>query len=170
MSISCNKIFLLVSRFLSLWPWPSLELAIIEGICVAQTDLVFFRNLPYILARTVSHRRSSWTTKHANVILIGRHVILSPYIRFFAYSNSFIPSHDILFLVSKVSTKRTQGTQWTVTMSSSSYSVLSFSIKTAVTFWYSSVFKSSIRLGLFCKMWMALFVFSSFPFFYPWLC
>ena len=27
MSIYCHKIFLLVSRYLSLWPWPSLELA-----------------------------------------------------------------------------------------------------------------------------------------------
>ena len=40
-SISCDKIFLLVSRYLSLWPWPSLELAIIGGICVSQTHLVF---------------------------------------------------------------------------------------------------------------------------------
>ena len=30
--ISCDKIFLLVSKYLSLWSWPSLELAIIGGI------------------------------------------------------------------------------------------------------------------------------------------
>ena len=41
MSISCDKIFLLVSRYLSLWHWPSLELVIIGGICVSQTHLVF---------------------------------------------------------------------------------------------------------------------------------
>ena len=35
MSISCDKIFLLVSRYLSLWPRPSSELAIIGGICVS---------------------------------------------------------------------------------------------------------------------------------------
>ena len=40
MSISCDKIYLLVSRYLSLWPWPSLELAIIGSICVSQTHLV----------------------------------------------------------------------------------------------------------------------------------
>ena len=40
MSISCDKIFLLASRYLSLWPWPSLELAIIRGICISQTHLV----------------------------------------------------------------------------------------------------------------------------------
>ena len=32
MVISCDKIFLLVSKYLSLWSWPSLELAIIGGI------------------------------------------------------------------------------------------------------------------------------------------
>ena len=42
MSISYNKIFLLVSRYLSLWLWPSLELAILGGICVSQTHLVIF--------------------------------------------------------------------------------------------------------------------------------
>ena len=36
-SIFCDKIFLLVSRYLSLWPWPAVELAIIVGICVSQT-------------------------------------------------------------------------------------------------------------------------------------
>ena len=40
MSISCDKILLLVSKYLSLWPWASLELAIIGGICVSQTHLV----------------------------------------------------------------------------------------------------------------------------------
>ena len=30
--ISCDKIFLLVSKYLSLWSWPLLELAIIGGI------------------------------------------------------------------------------------------------------------------------------------------
>ena len=40
MSISCDMIVLLVSRYLSLWTWPSLELAIIGGICVSQTHLV----------------------------------------------------------------------------------------------------------------------------------
>ena len=30
--ISCDKIFLLVSEYLSLWSWPSLEFAIIGGI------------------------------------------------------------------------------------------------------------------------------------------
>ena len=47
MSISCDKIFLLVSRYLFLWPWPSLELAIIRGIwgiCVSQTHLVSYSN------------------------------------------------------------------------------------------------------------------------------
>ena len=33
-------LILLVSRYLSLWPWQSLELAIIGGICVSQTHLV----------------------------------------------------------------------------------------------------------------------------------
>ena len=41
MSISCDKIFLLVSSYLSLWPWPSLELAIIWGIFVSQAHLVY---------------------------------------------------------------------------------------------------------------------------------
>ena len=40
LSISCDKFFVLVSRYLSLWPWPSLGLATIEGICVSQTHLV----------------------------------------------------------------------------------------------------------------------------------
>ena len=42
MSISCDKIFLLLSKYLSLWPRPSMELAIIGGICVSQTHLVFY--------------------------------------------------------------------------------------------------------------------------------
>ena len=42
MVISCDKIFLLVSKYMSLWSWTSLELAIIGGICVSQTHLVFF--------------------------------------------------------------------------------------------------------------------------------
>ena len=32
------NIFLLVSRYLSVCPWSSLELAIVEGICVSQTS------------------------------------------------------------------------------------------------------------------------------------
>ena len=36
-----NLLDILVSRYLSLWPRPSLELVIIGGICVSQTDLVF---------------------------------------------------------------------------------------------------------------------------------
>ena len=39
-SISCYKIFLLVSRYLSLWPWPFFELAIIWGICFSPTHHV----------------------------------------------------------------------------------------------------------------------------------
>ena len=42
MIISCDKIFLLVTRILSLWPGPSLELAIIASICVSQAHLVLF--------------------------------------------------------------------------------------------------------------------------------
>ena len=38
--ISCDKIFLLVSKYLSLRFWTSLELSIIGGICVSQTHLV----------------------------------------------------------------------------------------------------------------------------------
>ena len=45
MVISCDKIFLLVSKYMFLWSWPSLELAIIGGICVSQTHLAFFFNL-----------------------------------------------------------------------------------------------------------------------------
>ena len=41
MSISYDKTFELVSSYLSLWPWPSLELVIIRGICVSQAHLVF---------------------------------------------------------------------------------------------------------------------------------
>ena len=41
MVISCDKIFLLISKYLSLWSWPSMELAIICGICVSQTHLVY---------------------------------------------------------------------------------------------------------------------------------
>ena len=41
MSISYDKTFELVWRYLSLWPWPSLELVIIRGICVSQAHLVF---------------------------------------------------------------------------------------------------------------------------------
>ena len=48
MSISCDKIFLLVSRYLSLWPWPSLEFAIIGDICVSQTPL-FWYNINVLL-------------------------------------------------------------------------------------------------------------------------
>ena len=43
MSVSCDKIFLLVFRYLSLWPWPSLELATIGGICVSRTSCFFFQ-------------------------------------------------------------------------------------------------------------------------------
>ena len=42
MGIFCDEIFLLVSSYLSLWPWPSLELAIIGVICVSQTHLVIY--------------------------------------------------------------------------------------------------------------------------------
>ena len=42
MSISCDK---LVSKYLSMWPWPSLELVIIWNICVSQTPLVHFIHL-----------------------------------------------------------------------------------------------------------------------------
>ena len=41
MIISCDEFFLLVSRYLSSWPWLYLELVIIRGICVSQTHLVF---------------------------------------------------------------------------------------------------------------------------------
>ena len=44
MSISRNKIFLLISIYLSLRPWPSLETTIIGGICVSQKHLVFYRH------------------------------------------------------------------------------------------------------------------------------
>ena len=44
MSISCRKFFLLLSIYLSMWPRPSLELAIIGGKCVSQTHLVLFSN------------------------------------------------------------------------------------------------------------------------------
>ena len=42
-SISCDKIFVhvLVSWYLSLGPWQSLELAIIGSICVSPTHLVY---------------------------------------------------------------------------------------------------------------------------------
>lgn len=40
MRISCYKIFLFVSGYLSLWFWPSLEWTIIGGICVSRTHLV----------------------------------------------------------------------------------------------------------------------------------
>ena len=39
--ISCDKIFLLVSKYLSLWSWPSSELAIIGGI-VFHKHILFF--------------------------------------------------------------------------------------------------------------------------------
>ena len=42
MSISGDKIFLLVSRYLSLWPWPSLELAIIGAFVFHKHILLFF--------------------------------------------------------------------------------------------------------------------------------
>ena len=38
-SISWDKHFLLVSRYLSLWPWPFLKSFTIGGICVLQTHL-----------------------------------------------------------------------------------------------------------------------------------
>ena len=41
MVISCDKIYLLVSKYLSLWSSPALELAIIGGICVLRTHLDF---------------------------------------------------------------------------------------------------------------------------------
>ena len=47
MSISCDKIYVLISSYLSLWPWPSLELAITGSICVSLvTDLLMcpFKN------------------------------------------------------------------------------------------------------------------------------
>ena len=53
MSISCDKIFLLVSRYLSLWPWPSLELAFIRGICVSQTHVVFI-DIPVVVNVLIS--------------------------------------------------------------------------------------------------------------------
>ena len=40
MNISCCKDLCMVSRYLSLWPWPSLELAIVVDICVSLTHLV----------------------------------------------------------------------------------------------------------------------------------
>ena len=40
MGISCGKIFLLESKYMSLWSWPSLELPIIRAICVSHTHLV----------------------------------------------------------------------------------------------------------------------------------
>ena len=42
MIISCGKIFLLVSRYLSFWSWSSLELAII-GTFVFHKHVLFFR-------------------------------------------------------------------------------------------------------------------------------
>ena len=47
MSISCDNIFLLVSRYLFLWPWSSIELAIIGGIYVSETHL--FLGLNYLI-------------------------------------------------------------------------------------------------------------------------
>ena len=38
----CDKNFLLVPKYLSLWSWPSLELAIIRVICVSQIHLVCY--------------------------------------------------------------------------------------------------------------------------------
>ena len=52
MRISCDKIFLLLSRYLSLWPWLSLELVIIWGICISQTHLV--ENWMVLICKTSS--------------------------------------------------------------------------------------------------------------------
>ena len=56
MNISCDKIILLVSRYLSLGPRPSLELAIIGGICVSQTHLVLFRKIGWHLRQLISYK------------------------------------------------------------------------------------------------------------------
>ena len=40
MSISCDNLSTGIKIFVLMWPWPSLELAIIGGICVPQTHLV----------------------------------------------------------------------------------------------------------------------------------
>ena len=78
MSISCDKIFLLVSKYLSLRLRPSLELDIIGGICVSQTHLVLFisswssfwgkilRILTISLAGVTSHQlySANWKKLH----------------------------------------------------------------------------------------------------------
>ena len=48
MSISFDEIFLLVSRYLSLWPWPSLELAIIGSILCFTNTSCFFLYTKYV--------------------------------------------------------------------------------------------------------------------------
>ena len=50
--LSCDKIILLVSRYLSLWPWPCLELAIIGGISFHKHLL--FNDLFHLICRKMS--------------------------------------------------------------------------------------------------------------------
>ena len=56
MSISRDKIFLLVSRYLSLWPWPHLELAIIGPFCFTNTSCLRLRSFAAGINR-LCHRR-----------------------------------------------------------------------------------------------------------------
>ena len=44
-SIPSDTTFVVVSRYLFMWPWPSLELAIIGGICVSKTYRILFFTL-----------------------------------------------------------------------------------------------------------------------------
>ena len=134
---------------------------------ISNLTLFFFRNLAHIWARTVSHRRSSWTMKHAYVIFSShshrpsRHS--SPDIRLLAYFNSFI-LHMIFYLwkwVQKGHRGRNKQSRYPPHLIQFRCRCqLSLSIKTAVTFWFSCVFKTSILLSAKFA-WLYLY----FPFF-----
>ena len=84
--ISRDKIFLLVSKYLSLWLWPSLELVIIGGICVSQTHLVLYWNLFVVcLSVNFSHLLQNHRptfTKHSWVKGIYIYSNEGPYVLF----------------------------------------------------------------------------------------
>ena len=111
MVISCDKIFLLVSKYLSLWAWPSLKLAIIGGICVSQTHLVHF--LLSFAERDVSPGPGAYNTdKPPLKEKIAPHYSMSP--RTSPRRVDFTPSPNMYALPSTIGPKvpdRKGGTQ-----------------------------------------------------------
>ena len=72
MIISCEKIFLFISKYLSLWFWPFLVLAIIGSICVSQTRFFYVVNVASLSRISKWHQALFYRCSALNFRKIGK--------------------------------------------------------------------------------------------------